>query len=371
MSSSHLGRLSVEELVRSLLGEPNGRLSDPAKGELRFGRQGSLSVKVAPHPRAGVWYDFEAGVGGGVASLAAHLGLADGAGPVPAPAVARSRQRAEPDRAAGAAGLWARGQRFDAGFPPPLAAWLDARHLWRPQVPLPPGLRWLEQDRGGVLLALAAPALDWRRAWPSLPACRAVQRLGVGPEGSGGDKKSLGPMYGAVLVLGDPAGGEGGALVCEGVADGLALASRNVDPVIVVFGTAAMEGASENGLAEFLAGFGGGVTVWADRDQPSGGVDGRPRRGPAGERAGHRLARAVAAMGGSCRVLHAGRGCKDVAELAAVVGFGGMERANYLDLVERTALACPGTPGWELRRVASVIAAREWDGGEVADEHGE
>lgn len=369
MSLSRLGRLSVEELVRSLLGEPNGRLSDPAKGELRFGRQGSLSVKVAPHPRAGLWYDFEAGVGGGVSSLAAHLGLADGSGPAGPPAALRPRQRVEPDRAAGAAGLWGRGHRLDSGLPPPLSSWLDARHLWRPQVPLPPGLRWLQRDSGGLLLALAAPAEDWSRAWPSLPPCRAVQRLPLGPEGKGGDKKSLGAMYGAALVLGDPVAGEGGVLVCEGVADGLALASRNVEPVVVVFGTAAMEGGSENGLAGFLAGFGGGVTVWADRDQPSGGVDGRPRRGPAGERAGHRLSRAVAAAGGSCRVVHAGRGCKDVADLAAMTGFGGLEWANYLDLVERMALASPGTPGWELRRVASVIAAQEWDDREVDDEH--
>ena len=366
MSLSGLGRLSMEDLAVALLGEPNLRLSDPARGDLRFGRRGSMSVKVPPHPRAGVWYDFEAGVGGGVGALAAHLGVGDGGRPTQA--AVRRRPSPGPGtsvRSAGAAGLWGRGEPLDAGLPWPVRSWLEARSLWPPCLPLPGCLRWLPRGTAGVLLAMAAPASEWREAWPALPQCRALQRLPLEPGGQGGLKKSLGPMFGAVMVVGDPGCGDGGVLVCEGVADGLALASRHVDPVVVVFGTAAMEGASANGLADFLAGFEGGVTVWADRDGPSGGVDGRPRRGPAGERAGHRLARAVAARGGFCDVRHAGGGHKDAAEQAAFLGFPDLDLGEYREAAERLRLACPDSPGWEIRRVASVVAAVQRHGGEV------
>lgn len=63
----------TEPVVRDLLGEPNPRLSRPNRGELRYGTRGSLVVKIPPNSRAGQWYDFEAGTGGGLISLVEHI----------------------------------------------------------------------------------------------------------------------------------------------------------------------------------------------------------------------------------------------------------------------------------------------------------
>jgi hypothetical protein len=53
------------KVTLALLGEPNSR---SGRRELRFGRKGSLSVMIAG-PKAGSWYDHEAGAGGDLLSL--------------------------------------------------------------------------------------------------------------------------------------------------------------------------------------------------------------------------------------------------------------------------------------------------------------
>jgi len=53
----------MEPVAERILGAPNSKLS--TRGELRWGSRGSLSVDRAK----GVWYDHEAGVGGGVIDL--------------------------------------------------------------------------------------------------------------------------------------------------------------------------------------------------------------------------------------------------------------------------------------------------------------
>lgn len=56
----------IGPVARRLLGEPNDALS--SEGELRFGRNGSLSVKLAGDG-AGTWFDHEGQQGGGVLDL--------------------------------------------------------------------------------------------------------------------------------------------------------------------------------------------------------------------------------------------------------------------------------------------------------------
>jgi hypothetical protein len=56
----------VIDVVTELLGEPNPKLS--SKSELRFGRKGSLVVKIAG-AKVGAWFDHENGVGGDLLSL--------------------------------------------------------------------------------------------------------------------------------------------------------------------------------------------------------------------------------------------------------------------------------------------------------------
>ncbi len=59
-------RHCAEPVARSLLGKPNERLSTPQ--ELRFGSNGSLSVVLAG-TKAGLWYDHEHSIGGGLIDL--------------------------------------------------------------------------------------------------------------------------------------------------------------------------------------------------------------------------------------------------------------------------------------------------------------
>lgn len=346
----------VEELVRRHLGEPNGRLSDPRRGDLRYGRKGSLSVKVPPHPKAGAWFDHEAGVGGGPAALRAYLE----SGVAPAPArVGTGEAGSRPERSYSGASVWERSVSVE-GIEP-VRAWLAARALWRPELRAPACVRWLPgQDGGGRVVALAAEPRRWIEAWPGLPEPQAVQRIPVSRLGEpAGAKKSLGRMYGAVMVIGQPGGADGrSASVCEGVADGLALASRCADTVVVVFGTAAMQSAGRNGVAEYLASFGEGVVVWADRDDPSeGGKAGR--RSPAGARAGWSLARAVRDSGGDAVVRHVGGGCKDLAERTAQLGFGRVDAGVLRSAVAELREEGVAWPEWELWRQASMRAAGE------------
>ncbi len=68
MTALGFGPDRVEAIARKLFGEPNRRLS--TKRELRFGRQGSLSVVLD----RGVFHDHEAGVTGGVFDMMIHAG---------------------------------------------------------------------------------------------------------------------------------------------------------------------------------------------------------------------------------------------------------------------------------------------------------
>ena len=56
----------MQHVARRLLGEPNKALS--SKRELRWGRHGSLAVRIED----GTWYDHQAGEGGGVLNLIAR-----------------------------------------------------------------------------------------------------------------------------------------------------------------------------------------------------------------------------------------------------------------------------------------------------------
>ena len=345
---------AMEWLVRDVLGECNAKLSDQRRGELRFGRRGSLSVLVPPHPRAGTWFDYEAWVGGGVAQLRAHV---QGAGVTPS-ARNRGTVNREPSGSRDDAGrrLWERGQGVPDAGSHPVRLWMARRGLWRAGVPAPSSLRWVwDREGGGTLLALSARPAEWVAAWPGAPAARGVQRLPLDRDGqAAGPKKSLGPMYGGVMVLGPPEGGEEAVgAVCEGVADGLALSSLGKAVVVVSFGTGGMLGAAGNGLADYLAGFGGGVEVWADRD-PASERRGGGLQAPAGARAGHVLARAVRAAGGRADVWQVEEPWKDVAERTEAVGIGEADDDRLTE--ELAAFRGLDWPRWYAAQRASVAA---------------
>jgi putative DNA primase/helicase len=69
----------MEPVARELLGEPNSALSSP--DELRFGKQGAVSVMIAGHKK-GSWYSHEESTGGGVVDLVVHMAGTDKAGAI-------------------------------------------------------------------------------------------------------------------------------------------------------------------------------------------------------------------------------------------------------------------------------------------------
>jgi P4 family phage/plasmid primase-like protien len=95
----------MDDLARHLLGTPNKKLS--TSNELRFGNKGSMSVNIGG-AEPGVWFDHEAGKGGGALELIQHIQRCDlkaacawaddwlGLSPQPATFVQLNEQKAVP-----------------------------------------------------------------------------------------------------------------------------------------------------------------------------------------------------------------------------------------------------------------------------------
>ena len=187
----------------------------------------------------------------------------------PAQAVGPSRPHGAADRIALARKKWTSAAPIPTDPEHPARRWLAARHLWRPDLQLPPSVRWLEASGapsvGGLLAAFAPPG----HGQPS-----GVQLVSVDGDGrpapdragpTGLAKRSIGAMRGAVCVLGLP-DAVSGVNVAEGLADVLALASRLPWPAICTGGSG---GFKNHDLARWLAGL-GAVHVWANLDEPDG-----------------------------------------------------------------------------------------------------
>ena len=349
----------LDPVARHLLGEPNPRISRPRQGELRYGRRGSLVVHVPPHNRAGGWKDFETSSKGGVLDLVErelgvdrrgaivwmknHGYLSGGDRRVARTPDSQSsaRQKAPADeerRRARGRRVWAALQQMPTSADSPAGRWREARHLWRPEHPWPSPLRWIDSgtlrgatqwripdDVAGAVVALMAPLAAWAEAWPTLPQPTTMVSHAIRDDGTKGahwpdgpDKARMNLVADAarscpVLVVGNPSGSR--VLVCEGLADALALASRIDSPVIAPIGVSPMRTAEQTGLAQTLAQIFDLTVVYADRDDV-----GRPSA-PAGVRGGRMLARAVQAAGGQADTRHAPGEVKDAAEWAGVTAF--------------------------------------------------
>ena len=148
--------------------------------------------------------------------------------------------------------------------------------------------------------------------------------------------RSYGDLSDAVIVIGELVRA-GGVVVCEGLADGLALACRRREPVVVTFGSA---GWSSEATAFALGRFASVMLA------PSGSRTGRETAGALGRR--------VQAYGGDRRVPHVRR-ASDVAMVA-----GSLTLADPGRFKEMTQIyANIGLPRWEATRRAYVqVTAR-------------
>ena len=201
---------------------------------------------------------------------------------------------ADERRRAYAARAWASAIPVPAEEGHPARRWLWGRGkplpgaaLWPPGEPLPGGVRWLPEfpadgwpyggrpPRYGAVAVLLAPPRDWFAARPGLPDPAAVQACFVDPGGAPArawgrespNKLTLGVAAGAVSLIGlAEAGGE--LLVCEGLADALALAARHPSSTVcTALGTA---GLAPGGPAAECAHGGGwsSVRIFTDLDWP-------------------------------------------------------------------------------------------------------
>ena len=182
-----------------------------------------------------------------------------------------------------AAVVWAASAEITHHAEHPARLWLAARRLWWGGLPLPAAVRFLKRIPDGVGVAehlrgkravvhLCAPPSAWVAAWPDLPKPSSVRAVFVQLDGTpvlengGNAKRTFGPSGGAVTLLGapTPSSYSDRLIVCEGLADGLALAAREPDTVLVSGGLPDVEGPVLDYAASWPA-----VTIHADHD---GGV---------------------------------------------------------------------------------------------------
>lgn len=167
----------------------------------------------------------------------------------------------EAERVAYARTVWESAREGSADYPlpdeaadHPIRRWLAARRLWWDVVPTPPIIRWCQQlpadgwpyggqpPRGGCLVVLLSPPEAWVKAWPDLPAPDGVECIFIKPDGSGiknsrGHNAKITVGLKGVTIIGKPQpAADSGLRMCEGTADGMALAARTLDTVLIASG---------------------------------------------------------------------------------------------------------------------------------------
>ena len=372
-------------VAERLLGEPTSRSSR----ELRWGRKGSFRLKLD----TGTWSDFEAGEGGGVLALVMHEERLDKSGALAwletqgfltdsrengrsgayghvsgksiaaqspySPAI-KGGSAMTPDRRGTDALRWIRSHILPItdSHDHPIRNWMAKRNLWRPELPLPPSIRWIPADaavfRGshsgiGAIAFPLAPVEAWRAAYPDTPSPSAVQLVCIDADGEKADyansqgrrvdKPKFGNARMAVWTIGDVTGDN--VIVCEGAADALALAAREPDPVIATLTTPRPPTAWQVALSTFSS-----VTIWPDMDTE----DEQGRR--PGVDAVVALAQARKLAGRSVEVMGVDIG-KDAADAAIATPFGDID----MDELNRFAadLQAEGTETFEAMRYASTL----------------
>ena len=368
-----------------LLGEPSSRSSR----EWRWRGKGSFRLKLD----TGTWSDFEAGGGGGVLALVMREERLDKAGALAwleTQGFLKSRQKSgrigaygrdsgkavaaqspyspaikgsgvmTPERRGADALRWIRSQILPIAdtHDHPIRRWLAKRNLWRPELPLPPSIRWIPFDapvfRGahsgvGAIVFPLAPVEAWRASYPDTPSPSAVQLVCIDADGERADyENSQGrrvdkPKFGnarmTVWTIGDVTGDS--AIVCEGAADALALAAREPDPVIATLTTPRPPTAWQVALSMFSS-----VTVWPDMDTE----DEQGRR--PGLDAARALAQARKLAGQAIDVMGVDIG-KDAADAAIVTPFGDIDMDELNTFA--TDLQAEGTETFEAMRYVSTL----------------
>ena len=262
-------------------------------------------------------------------------------------------QKPAPDALPWALRLWAEAVPVPIDPEHPARRWLANRSLYWQELPMPRAIRWRPatspSDHGGTgaLVSLWAAPMQWTAAWPDLPTPEAVELIHIDeagnpaldrPETEGGlPKRTYGPRGGTICVLGDPRPGTSqGLALGEGLADGLALAARDLATAVACGGTS---GLASPGLITWCTSF-RTVKLWADVDA-------------AGIEAARKLRIALAYAGRDLNIRILPAGLKDPAVAAAATPLQPLD----LPLVREIAaeiVSGDGLPLWEAARIAAL-----------------
>ena len=278
MASDQWAAIS-KDVAEAFWGAPNQRLSKDDK--LRWGSKGSKSLDADK----GTWHDFEADTGGGVLGLVERELQTDRRGALDwlrdrgliedRPAAKRNvgrfkrrssrptrqrRTRVERPRAAQkpkpdlkksdtqnfALKLWKESLPIGENANHPFRRWTttgDKPGVLHPYCAVPGGIRW-SRYRGGAIIAGVFPLKAWGKDGIPKGEPMAVQALGIDQDGQKrcvlGKNKDLrrcsyGPVGEGVFILGDPTSER--VNIVEGVADALAVYSREPSAVLATLGS--------------------------------------------------------------------------------------------------------------------------------------
>ena len=259
-------------VAKHFWGDPNPRLSKSNKW--RWGNKGSKSLEVDK----GIWKDFEADRGGGVIDLVMIEEQTDRGGAIQwlrdnGFVEDRSTTRRNVSRSKGGSGqpirqrdtrpdrrkappkpkdegtspyaqqLWAQSEPIGDRAEHPFRAWVRERNLLHPYCAVPGGIRYHQGK--GLIVAGVFPLSAWGtgsipKGDPVAVEALAIDQGGkkryvLGP-GKDRDKCDYGPVSEGVFLLGDPTGER--VNIVEGIADALAVYSRDRGAVLATLSTA-------------------------------------------------------------------------------------------------------------------------------------
>ena len=328
-----------------LWGEPTSRKGER---EMRWGRKGSKSLTL----NTGRWYDFENDRGGGVLELVEIECKTDRKGAIQwmrsngyLPETSRKRnpgrfkaRSGRPTQHRGAGGerkrvphkpkgadtsgfalkLWNESEKIGDNSNHPFRRWARERNLLHPWCSVPAGIRWHEY-RGGVIVAGVFPLHQWGSDGipsgdPVAVQCLALDERGENRYCLGKNRDlrrcSYGPVSAGVFMVGDPTGKR--VNIVEGVADALAVFSREQGAVLASLGS--------------MAGFKPDVIEWLTKNQ----VWIFPDRDKAGDRGSDTVIIAIKEKSPDARVkIPSVRVSEDPGEWAENTPFAGIERYDF------------------------------------------
>ena len=224
-----------------------------------------------------------------------------GDGPANPPGQPRAAPRIDPQKAAKeaadqqrkldyVAACWAASTAIPRDPQHPARRWLWHRKggegpaLWQPDIPVPSPVRYLEAlpvkgfpygygqaPPGPVIMVALATAGSWISAWPATPPPQAlavhfIDHDGRGVRRFGGKNKvAWGSKTGAFGLIGNPTPDTGDTLnVCEGLADGLGIASRQMGSVLITFARPLSHGPAFDYMRRWTS-----VELYSDNDPRS------------------------------------------------------------------------------------------------------